>query len=673
MKKLTSILLLLCMLLSVCGAMTVSAEESALKNVALGCTYTGTAPYTIDADKYAGKDNYRLIDGKELTDGVKGSTSKYGTTWYALYNKAKFDITLDLGKTTDGIVKIVSEWEKEEGASIYLPPSVIYSGSHDNKTWTELGKAEVIEKSTVLYDYSLTLPKEGSYRYIRLDIEKGTGMFCFVSEVEVFTGTINEIEFARGATSFFKDDQILGTHANVKLADFLATLNTVSGVTVKDSKGKEKTTGFAATGDVLTKKTDKGDKSFTVVIDGDVTSDGKVDAQDYMVVKSHVLKKIELKGASYTAGNCNGDKKIDAMDYMQIKSHVLKKTDLYSKYPPINPEPDPEPEPADGRGDVIAEYKDMDVTDNIKTLTEWEMTFKHTDANTYTMTCKVDGGDLTLTFISRPWGTYNLGAWSYKDAKGTHKFATGSTDMEYVYRVRKNDKSGYVWSGGNHGNEKMLELKFYNEKNEELNLAVGESANIKLLHIVEKTQLYNLPDNYDKLFDHDDQYYYANAVRTYDIVGPQIRLAVDYKYVKDTAYLKSYTCMMPIEKKLGLYCAGIDKDGKLAFVYETTKNGIKPDYSGTTWQGKAAVRCIIFGYGSEAPYRLDVRVLTPDTSTDNNKSKLMFWDMNAGSNKLYFSKYDDSDYSKGQVAKDTEIHMECQWTYFYDKTAEPKS
>ena len=129
---------------------------------------------------------------------------------------------------------------------------------------------------------------------------------------------------------------------------------------------------------------------------------------------------------------------------------------------------------------------------------------------------------------------------------------------------------------------------------------------------------------------------------------------------------------MPIQKELGLYCAGIDKDGKLAFVYETTKKGIKPDYSGTTWQGKAAVRCIIFGYGKEAPYRLDVRVLTPDTSTDNNKSKLMFWDMNSGSNKLYFSKYDDSDYSKGQVAKDTEIHMECQWTYFYDKTAEPK-
>lgn len=667
MKRTLCFLLVLAMALSVLCVLPVSAEEDGLKNVAAGCSYTGTAPYTVDAEKYT--DNYRNIDGKELTDGVKGSSAG-GSEWYALYSLNEFELTVDLGKTVGGIVKIVCEFEEKLDWGIGLPDSVTYSGSNDNKAWDSLGAASKISNERGNYDYTLTLNKGGSYRYIRANIERGEKIFCFISEFEVFSGYVSTLDFNTGSTSFIKDDLIRGTYEKTSLEDFLKSLNSQDGVTITDAKGKERTKGYISTGDVVTKKTDDGDKKYTVIVDGDVSCDGKLDSYDYQMLKSHVLKSYTIDKAILASADIDDTNAVNSYDYQMLKAHVLGTYNIFKKYAPKDP-PKP-PAPTDGRGDVTEEYKDMDVTDNISKLTEWDMTFKHTDANTYTMTCKVDGRDLTLTFISRPWGTYNLGAWSVKDEKGTHRFTTGSTDMEYVYRVMKNDKSDFVWSGGNHGNEKLIEMKFYNEKNEELNLAVGQSANVKLIHIVEKTQLYNLPNNYDKLFEHNDLYHYANATRTYDIVGPQIRLAVDYHYIKDTYYRKSYTCMMPIEKKLGLYCAGIGKDGKLAFVYETTKKGIKPDYSGTTWQGKEAVRCIIFGYDSEAPYRVDVRVLTPDTSIDNNKSKLMFWDMNSSSNKLYYSKYDDSDYNKGKEAAGTDIHTECQWTYFYDAKALPK-
>lgn len=666
MKRTLCLILVLAMSLSVLLAIPASAAEDELVNVASGCSYTGTAPYTVDANKYT--DNYRNIDGKELTDGVKGSSTG-GTEWYALYSGSEYELTVDLGKTVGGIVKIVCEFGEKDDWGITLPDAVTYSGSNDNKSWTSLGAASKSKNERGNYDYTLTLNKGGSYRYVRANIVRGEKIFCFISEFEVFAGYLANLDFNVGSTAFIKGELIRGVSENTKYEDFMAMLNTQDGVSVADADGKAKTKGVIATGDVVTKKNDGGDKKYTVIVDGDATEDGKVDAFDYLLVKTHVLKTYEVKGAALTAADVDLSDAIDAFDYQMVKAHVLGSFNIFEKYKPTEP-PAP-PTPVDGRGDVTKEYADMDVTDNIKTLTEWDMTFKHTDASTYTMTCKVDGRDLTLTFISRPWGTYNLGAWSVKDGKGNHRFTTGSTDMEYVYRVRMNTGSSFVWSGGNHGNEKMMELKFYNEKGEELNLAVGQSANVKLIHIVEKTQLYNLPENFDKLFEHNDQYYYANAVRTYDIVGPQIRLAVDYHYVKDTYYQKSYTCMMPIEKKLGLYCAGIGRDGKLAFVYETTKKGIKPDYSGTTWQGKEAVRCIIFGYDSEAPYRVDVRVLTPDTSINNNKSKLMFWDMNSSSNKLYYSKYEDSTYTK--EAANTDIHTECQWTYFYDATAEPEA
>lgn len=659
MKKLLCILLTVATALSVLLALPVSAADSELTNVARGCTYSGSEPYTTDADKYPG---YREIDGKELTDGVKGSSS-YGTEWYALYSDAEFQITVDLGSTVGGICSMNAEFEEDEGAGISYPDNVAFYGSADNKNFTYLGKAVPV-KGAKYTEYTLELNQSVSYRYIRMTIERGTKIFVFVSEIEIWAGYVSDIAFNPGATTFFEGETVRGTHMGVSAEEFLATLNSRDGVTITGADGKAKTgNALLGTGDVITKKADGGDKTYTVIVDGDTNGDGDVTIVDYLQIKADVLGTRELKDAFRISANTNLDDDISIADYLQVKGQVLGNYDLYEKYPPIIPDPGPGPEPEDGRGDVTEEFKDMDVTDNIKTLTEWDMTLKRTQTGEYTMTCKTeDGADLTLTFISRPWGTFNLGAWRVKDDAGTHAFTTGSTDMEYVYRVRKEDASGWVWSGGNHANEKMTEMKFYNEKGEEFTLNVGDSVSLKKLRIVEKTKLYNDPAGDDGKYNYDENLVYATAVRDYTIVGPQIRLAVDYDYLKDTYYQLSYTCMLPIEKKYGLYCAGIGKDGKLAFVYETTKKGIKPDYSGTTWKGKEAVRCIIFGYDQYEPYKIDVRVLTPDTSINNNKSKLMFWDMNSGSNKLYYSKYEDGSYTK--EAANTLIHTECQWTYY---------
>ena len=663
MKKTISGILVLVMILSVLFTFPVSAEESEFENVALGCTYTGSAPYTTGWETNPG---YREIDGKELTDGVKGSAPG-GTEWYALYKEDNFELTVDLGSVVSGIVRLNAEFEDKEDWGIGLPASVAYYGSTDNKTWTMLGAGTDVTKSGMCRNYTLELTSGGSYRYIRLAIERGAKIFCFISEIEVFAGYVSNVDFGVGSTAFIEESTIRGVNAKTDFETFMNQLNTRDGVTLTDAKGKAKTSGNIANGDVLNKAQQDGSTvSYTIIVDGDTNGDGNVDAFDYLLLKTHVLGTYHLENAALIAADCNLSGGVDAFDYQMVKAHVLGTFNIFKKYPEKEaPKPPAPPAPTDGRGDVTEEFKDMDTTDKIETLTSWDMTLTHTSDTVYTITSVIDDATMTLTFHKRNWGTFNLGAWSVKDAAGTHRFTTGSTDMEYVYRVRKDDATGWVWSGGNHSNEKMTELKFYDGiSGKELNLAVGQSANIKNLRVVEKTKLYNDPAGDDGKYNYDEKYFYATAVREYTFVGPQIRLAVDYSYVKDTYYQKSYTCMMPIEKPYGLYCAGYGKDDKLAFVYETTKKGIKPDYSGTTWQGKEAVRCTIFGYDQYAPYKIDVRVLTPDTSISNNKSKLMFWDMNSGSNKLYYSKYEDGSYTK--EAAGTTVHTECQWTYYKD-------
>ena len=55
---------------------------------------------------------------------------------------------------------------------------------------------------------------------------------------------------------------------------------------------------------------------------GDANGDGRLDAFDYMMIKSAVLGNYDL-AARKPYADINGDGKLDAFDYMMIKAHVL--------------------------------------------------------------------------------------------------------------------------------------------------------------------------------------------------------------------------------------------------------------------------------------------------------------------------------------------------------------
>lgn len=640
-------------------AIPAMAEESSLKNVALGCSYTSSAPYTVDADKYIekGEDNYRIKKGNELTDGKKG-TSGYGSEWYAFYNTATYTVTIDLGSVTNELVRVSGEFREDTAASVSLPTSVKVSGSQDGTSFTDLG--EMIDLSSgnnSNHDFRLDLPDGTSARYIRLTIGKGSGMFVFLSEVEVFTGYIEELSFRTEDVYISEDGTLRGIPAETSAEDFLAMLNTAAGVTLLNANGEEKTDALMATGDMVEKRGQSGEPHrYTVVVLGDINGDGMADAVDYLLVKRSVLETYTITGVALIAADVQPDGTIDATDYLLLKRHVLGTFNIYDTKPEVE---------KDGRGDVTEEFKDMDTSDAIETIERYPMTLQRSAESTYTMTCETYGGTLLLTLYRTKWGTYNLGKWQLTDEGKTHVFIAGATDWEYVYRVAPSAGAGVVWSGGNHSNEKMRSLAFYNGvTDEEISLSVGESVAVENLKIVEETTLYWDPAGDDGKYDYEEDNRYCNAVRTYTIVGPQIRLAVDYSYMKDAYYDLSYTCMFPIQKQYGLYCAFLDGEENLLSVVETLKKG-DPSYNGAMYKGNAAERCIMWGYDGMEKYKFDVRVLTPETSTNNfnNPDKTFFWDMNTTTNKLYFSKF-PSGSGKEKVAAGSEIHTECQWTFY---------
>ena len=101
-----------------------------------------------------------------------------------------------------------------------------------------------------------------------------------------------------------------------------------SEVKVYDASDKEITKGTVATGQKIKIKNNNQEIIYNVVVYGDTNGDGKVSAQDFAKVKSHLLGATQLSGNSIYAADTNKDGKISAQDFAKIKSHLLGASQL---------------------------------------------------------------------------------------------------------------------------------------------------------------------------------------------------------------------------------------------------------------------------------------------------------------------------------------------------------
>lgn len=318
------------------------------------------------------------------------------------------------------------------------------------------------------------------------------------------------------------------------------------------------------------------------------------------------------------------------------------------------------------------DYNTTDIVGAPEEITSFPTTVTKVSDSKYSMSCETEAGTLTITLEERPWGCFNLWSWRLKDKNGKeHVFAVGATDFEYVHIPITPAGSG-VWSGGNHGNEAFISLDLYNgETGEKIELDNGDSVTVNSLHIIEKTFLLWFPDeNGDSIGDYNnksmtytDDDVYAEMTRKYTFTGPQIKLNVDYNFVKDMQINRSYTCMLPINKQYGLWCEMYNEKGELVKNIQTLKVGAA-DYSGPSNSGNSACRALIYGY-VDPSYQFDVRVTTIEDSLDNYKGdyKTAYWDMNTTDNKLYFTRFSNSE--RKSISAGDQHHTECIWLFKY--------
>ena len=70
-------------------------------------------------------------------------------------------------------------------------------------------------------------------------------------------------------------------------------------------------------------------KQFDIIIYGDITGDGKIEALDYVYIKRHLWGISELSGINKTAADISPSKgSVDALDFVYMKRHLWGIADI---------------------------------------------------------------------------------------------------------------------------------------------------------------------------------------------------------------------------------------------------------------------------------------------------------------------------------------------------------
>lgn len=119
---------------------------------------------------------------------------------------------------------------------------------------------------------------------------------------------------------------VSGININTKASDIINSIKKSSAdviVTVKNSSGSVIENDIVGTGSSVEVKTDDKTVKYTIVIYGDVSGDGKINALDLLKVQKSILGVSRLEGAYSVAGDTSKDNVINALDLLKIQKDIL--------------------------------------------------------------------------------------------------------------------------------------------------------------------------------------------------------------------------------------------------------------------------------------------------------------------------------------------------------------
>jgi hypothetical protein len=70
-------------------------------------------------------------------------------------------------------------------------------------------------------------------------------------------------------------------------------------------------------------KSSAGENTFTVIVKGDPSGDGKINALDMLYIQQNILNIKQLDSVYLKAADLSGDGKVNALDLLQAQQRIL--------------------------------------------------------------------------------------------------------------------------------------------------------------------------------------------------------------------------------------------------------------------------------------------------------------------------------------------------------------
>ena len=215
-----------------------------------------------------------------------------------------------------------------------------FDGAKTNYTYTVSGAAteayvaytKVKSEAKVTGTGNITLTGNKTKVEIVVTAQNGDIKKYYLTIEKSSTGNISVGEVLSGALIKHDDTYLfgfdIGTDANV-LKDKLYKANNKAIVDIKNPNGDDKNSGALATGDTVIITSNSETKTFTVIIYGDLTGDGVVNAADLLRMRQHLIGTKPLNDAYLKAGNViKTDSVINSADLLRMRQHLLNATKI---------------------------------------------------------------------------------------------------------------------------------------------------------------------------------------------------------------------------------------------------------------------------------------------------------------------------------------------------------
>ena len=229
----------------------------------------------------------------------------------------------------DGGVTSYDVYVSSSTSSVKLSASTVNGGSkisgNISGTGSASGNINVNEgKNTVTVKVTAG---NGSLKTYTVNIyrEKAEQPTTPAPSVPATTGELSNVVTSAGYR--ISNNYLKGINPGSKAADVINSIKKKDAnvnVVIKNSSGKVIESDFVGTGSTI--ELSKGDYKLNVavVIYGDASGDGKVNALDLLKVQKHILGLNKLSGSNLEASDPSRDGKVNALDLLKVQKHILE-------------------------------------------------------------------------------------------------------------------------------------------------------------------------------------------------------------------------------------------------------------------------------------------------------------------------------------------------------------